>query len=156
MGVLNEDEFVTYRAVYNAKNVAFTREQLYYYFQHGTSIMENIAKKLKNNPHRYDFLKAYEERTAFFKAENKPAQVLKTYEKICTDIILRYCEQMYLKREYRDEDCISGEYMRLYRKNFRLMIKRKEIPLRRRLMYICFYIFPYSGVLMGRIFTLRK
>ena len=104
-----EDEFVTYRAVYNANSVAFTEDKLYYYYQHETSIMDNVAKKLKDNPHRYDYLKAYGERIRFFEEKNKPEQVKKTYEKICTDVILRY-----------------------------------------------FYIFPYSGVLMGRIFTLRK
>lgn len=154
--VINEDEFVTYRAVYNANSVAFTEDKLYYYYQHETSIMDNVAKKLKDNPHRYDYLKAYGERIRFFEEKNKPEQVKKTYEKICTDVILRYCEQMYLNKNERDTDCVNGGYIRLYRKNFRLMIKGRKIPLKRRLMYIAFYIFPYSGVLMGRIFTLRK
>lgn len=155
-GVWNEDEFVTYLAVYRAKNIAFTNERLHYYFQRDTSIMDDIAKKLKNNPHRYDFLKAYEERIHFFEQNNQPYQVMRTYEKICTDIILRYCEQMYLKREERDEDCINGRYMKIYKKNFNLMIRRKGMPLKRRLMYVLFRIFPYSAVIMGRIFTLRK
>ena len=118
--------------------------------------MDELAKKLKNNPHRYDFLKAYEERVRFFESENKPEQVMRTYEKVCTDIILRYCEQMYLKRTERDEDCINGNYLKLYRENFSMMIGRKGMPLIRRLMYACFYIFPWSAVLAGRIFTLRK
>lgn len=156
VGVWNEDEFVTYRAAYRAKNIAFTNERLHYYFQRSTSIMDDIAKKLKNNPHRYDFLKAYEERAQFFEREHKPEQVLRTYEKICTDLILRYCEQMYLRRADRDEDCVNGKYLRLYRDTFRVMIKRKGMPLKRRLMYLAFYICPYSAVFMGRIFTLRK
>jgi len=156
VGVLNEDEFTTYRAIYTAKNVAFTDEMLYYYYQHGTSIMDEIAKKLKNNPHRYDYLKAYDERITFFTEKNEPRQVLKTHEKICTDIILRYCEQMHLNKKDRDTDCISGEYTKNYRKHFKIMIGRKAIPPKRRLMYIAFYIFPYSAVLMSKIFTLRK
>lgn len=156
VGVLNEDEFVTYRAVYNAKKILFTEDMLYYYYQHGSSIMDNIAKKLKNNPHRYDYLKAYDERIAFFESEDKIEQVLKTHEKICTDIILRYCEQMYLKKNERDLDCINGEYNRIYNKHYKIMIKRKGIPVKRKLMYIIFHIIPYSAVLMGKIFTLRK
>lgn len=155
-GRLNEDEFVTYRAVYGAKGAAFSKEKLYYYFKRGSSIMDDIAKKLKGNPRRYDFLAAYEERALFFEGENKPEQVGKTHEKVCTDIILRYCEQMYLKRGDRDEDCVNGKYTRIYREHFRLMIKRRAIPLRRRMMYIAFFICPYSAVLMGRIFSLRK
>lgn len=156
LGVINEDEFVTYRAAYNAEKIAFTDENLYYYFQHNTSIMDNVAKKLKNNPHRYDFLKAYEERAKFFEHKNMTDQVLRTKEKICTDMILRYCEQMYLDKEDRDTDSINGTYMRIYRENFRIMIKRRSIPLKRRLMFIAFYTIPASAVLMGKIFTLRK
>lgn len=156
VGMLNEDEFVTYRAVYSAKRIAFTNERLYYYFQHETSIMTTIAKRLKDSPHRYDFLKAYEARLGFFERENLPEQVQKTHEKVCTDIILRYCEQMYLPCKECDADCVNGRYMELYRKHFAGMIRRKKMPLKRRLMYISFYIFPYSAVLMGKIFTLRK
>ena len=81
---------------------------------------------------------------------------MRTREKICTDIILRYCEQMWLKKNERDTDCVNGTYMKLYRKNFRLMIKRKGMPLKRKLMHMGFYIFPYSAIMMGKIFTLRK
>ena len=156
VGVINEDEFTTYRAVYNAEKMAFTDENLYYYFQHGTGIMAEIAKKLKNNARRYDFLKAYEERIKFFEDKKLPLQVMKTKEKICTDIILRYCEQMWLKKEDRDTDCVNGTYMKLYRQNFREMIKRKGMPLKRRLMFNSFYVMPISGVIVGRILGTRK
>ena len=156
MGVINEDEFTTYRAVYSAENMVFTDENLYYYFQHGTGIMAEVAKKLKNNARRYDFLKAYEERIKFFEEKKLPLQVMKTKEKICTDIILRYCEQMWLKKEDRDIDCINGTYMKLYRHNFKEMIKRKGMPLKRRLMFNFFYVMPISGVIAGRILGMRK
>ena len=63
---------------------------------------------------------------------------------------------MYLKKEERDTDCTDGTYMRMYRENYKLMIKRKGMPLKRRLMYIAFNMAPVSGVIMGKIFTLRK
>lgn len=156
VGMYNEDEFVTYRAVYQAKRIVFTDEKLYYYYQHGTGIMDEVAKKLKNNPHKYDYLKAYEERSRFFEEKNLPEQVMKTKEKICTDIILRYCEQMYLKKSDRDTECIDGTYMQIYRENYKLMIKRPAIPVKRKLMYQIFYRLPLVGVLMGKLFTLRK
>lgn len=155
-GVLNEDEFITYKAVFAAKKVALTGEPLYYYYQHGSSIMDTIAKKLKNNPHRYDYLTAYSQRIAFFEEKNLPLQVMKTHEKICTDIILRYCEQMHLDKNDRDTDCVNGEYTRMYREHYKLMIKRSTMPIKRKLMYIGFNICPYSAVIMGKIFTLRK
>ncbi len=155
-GVLNEDEFITYKAVFSAKKVVFTDANLYYYYQHGTSIMDEIAKKLKDNPHRYDYLTAYAERIKFFEERNLPLQVMKTHEKICTDIILRYCEQMHLDKNDRDTDCVNGEYVRMYKEHYKLMIKRSGMPPKRKLMYIAFNIFPYSAVMMSKIFTLRK
>lgn len=156
VGVINEDEFTTYKAVHKARRVAFTNERLYYYYQHGASIMDTVARKLKNNPRRYDFLTAYKERAEFFEKENKPDLVMKSYEKICTDIILRYCEQMYLEKEARDEDCVGGKYIKMYKEFYKKMIKRKGMPIKRKMMYNIFYLFPYSAVLMGKIFTLRK
>lgn len=155
-GVINEDEFVTYRAVYNAQNVVFTDENLYYYFQHGSSIMADVAGKLKGNPRKYDFLKAYSERIEFFENLNLADQVLRTKEKICTDLILRYCEQMTLKKEFRDIDCVNGTYKRIYNENYKQMIKRKSMPLKRKLMHISFYIAPFLAVLASEFFKLRK
>ena len=155
-GKINEEELVTYRTVLRAEKIAFTNEKLYYYFQHGSGIMAGIAKKLKNNPQRYDFLTAYEERIRFFEEKNMPEQIMKTKEKICTDIILRYCEQMQLKKEDRDTDCVDGIYMKIYRENYKMMIKRSGIPLKRKLMYIAFYIAPYSCVIAGKILKMRK
>ena len=81
---------------------------------------------------------------------------MKTKEKICTDIILRYCEQMYVKKEDRDTDCINGTYLKIYKENYSQMIKRREIPFKRKMMYKVFRFMPYVGVIMGKIFTLRK
>lgn len=156
VGVINEDEFTTYKVVYNASKIVFTDEKLYYYFQHGSGIMADVAKKLKNNPHRYDFLTAYEERTQFFREKNLYEQVQKTREKICTDIILRYCEQMSLEKKDRDTDCINGTYLKMYKENFKVMISRKNIPVKRKLMYIAFYIAPITGVIAGNVLQMRK
>lgn len=156
LDVINEDEFTTYKVVYKAGKVAFTNEKLYYYFQHGSGIMSDIEKNLKDNPHKFDFLKAYDERIKFFQDKDMPEQVLKTREKICTDLFLRYCEQMRLKKKYRDIDCINGTYIKLYRENFRIMIKRKGIPLPRKIMYFMFSFDPTIGVSSAILFNHRR
>lgn len=156
LNLLNEDEFTTWKAIYNASNFALIDQKLYYYYQHSNSIMDVITKKLKGNPHRTDWLKAYEERIAFFEKQNEPQQVMRTREKICTDIILRYTEQMWLKPNEREESCVNGEYKALYRDNFKKMFCRKGISFKRRLMYVAFYVVPSSSVIMGKIMGLRK
>lgn len=154
-GVINEDEFFTYRAVYAGGRTAFTGEKLYYYYQHDESIMSDVAKHLKNNPHRFDFMEAYRERIAFFEAENAPEQVQRTQEKICSDCFLRYNEQMLLPYDRRDDECNNGTYMRMYRDNFRRMIRRKGMPFKRRIIYNLFYILPRAFVLLGRFLQYR-
>ncbi len=156
VGVWNEDEFVTYKAVYKSQRVVFTNEKPYYYYQHQGSIMSDIANKLKDNPHKWDWFEAYNERIDFFVQKGESEQVMKTHEKICTDIILRYCEQMYLEKTDRDGSVANGKYLSLYRKSYKIMKERKGIPLKRRMMYFAFKICPYSAVLMGKVFTLRK
>ena len=156
IGMLNEDEFTTYRFVYEADKIGFTDEKLYYYFQHDTGIMKHIALKLKDSPHKYDYLEAYADRIRFFEDKNELMQIKRTHEKICTDIILRYTEQMQLKKAERDIDCINGTYKKIYDDNFSIMITGKTMPVKRRLMYYAFRIFPYSAVLASGIFTLRK
>ncbi len=155
-GVWNEDEFTTWRAIYKAGRVVMTEEKLYYYYQHPGSIMSDIANKLKDHPRAWDFMRAYEERIAFFEKEGKPVQVMRTHEKICTDLILRYAEQMQLPKEARNTAAADGTYVKLYRESFQKMIKRRGISLMRRLMYIVFYVWPTSAVLPGKIFGLRK
>ena len=155
-GVINEDEFTTYKVVFKAEKVVFTDEKLYYYFQHDSGIMADVAKKLKDNPHKFDFLKAYDERIKFFEEKNMPDQVMRTKEKICTDMFLRYCEQMRLEKNERDTDCINGTYMKIYRENFKAMIKRHNIPVKRKLMFIVFYIMPFAGVYAGKVLKMRK
>ena len=129
---------------------------MYYYFQHGESIMVRLTKSANDNTHKFDYLEAYAERASFFKKENKPLLVMRTYEKVCTDIILRYAEQMNLKKECRDKDCVNGIYMKIYRLYFRKMIKRKGIPLKVRCMHSLFYCFPYSAVIASKAVPLRK
>ncbi|MCH5186064.1 MAG: glycosyltransferase [Oscillospiraceae bacterium] len=152
VGVLNEDEFTTYRIIYAAETVFLTDEKLYYYFQHPNSIMSGIKKNMKGSPHLMDWMNAYRERIDFFTEQNKPIQVQRTREKICTDAILRYCEQKHLKKEDRDELSRTGRYLKIYRENFPKMITRRGISLRRRLMYVIFYIAPFSAVRVGTIF----
>ena len=154
--VINEDEFITYKAIFKAQRVVFTDEKLLYYYQRGTSIMGDVAKKMKDNPHKYDYLTAYRERIKYFAEKDLPQQVMKTHEKICTDVILRYCEQMYLDKKDRDTDCVNGDYLSIYREHYKEMIKRKGMPLKRRLMFVTFNICPYSAAVIGKIFTLRK
>lgn len=156
VGRWNEDEFFLYRAAYRCEKIAFTDEKLYYYYQRPGSIMDDIAKKLKDSPRRYDWLYAYTERIIFFKEKGEREQVLRTCEKICTDIILRHTEQLRLPKEERDPAVANGEYLRTYRNFCRIMLRRPGIPAGRRLMYRAFALCPRLARFAERFTPLRK
>lgn len=60
-GKIHEDEFLTYKLLYNSKKIAYIDEELYYYYQNDNGIMNgsNILKRL-------DRIQALEERSKFF------------------------------------------------------------------------------------------
>ena len=155
-GVLNEDEFFTYRLIYKCRRFAFTDEAMYYYYERPGSIMWQMQKKLRDNPHRFDWLKAFRERADFFRSRGEKALEQRTYEKVCIELMLRYTEQMVLPRAERDEAVNSGEYLRLYREHYRKMISLRSIPAVRKLIYTAFYICPATAVAVSKIRPLRN
>lgn len=64
VGKLHEDEFTTYRAVYEVDKVGVVEDELYAYFQNDQGIM-----RAKWNPRRLHMLEAFEQQMAF--AEEK-------------------------------------------------------------------------------------
>lgn len=64
VGKLNEDEFTTYRAVYEAEKVAVVLSELYAYYQNPNGIMLS-----QWNPRRLHILEAIEEQVAFAKEQ---------------------------------------------------------------------------------------
>lgn len=155
VGVWNEDEFITYRLVYQAGKIVFTDRPLYYYYQHPGSIMHSIANDLRDNPHRWDWLTAYRERIAYFTECGEPELVRKTQEKICTDILLRYSEQKSLPAEVRDRAVDSGEFLSLYRENYDKIKGAPFIPRKRAAIYFLFRYFPWMAVAVSKIRPLR-
>ncbi|MGN0995935.1 MAG: glycosyltransferase family 2 protein [Candidatus Ventricola sp.] len=156
VGRLNEDEFVFYRLLWKCRRFAVTTAVEYYYFQREGSIMHTIARRLKDNPHRLDWRAAFDERIRFFEALGEEKQVQRGYERICTELILRYCEQMQLPRPERDSELGGRDALREYRRLYPRMIGLDTIRPMRRLMYTVFYVCPMAAVAAGRLFTLRR
>lgn len=84
-GKIHEDEFVTYRAVYKANQIAVLSDQLYYYFQSDNSVMRNQNEKI-----RLDFLEAYAERVSFFQNAQEDRLVILTKKELAINAMLYY------------------------------------------------------------------
>lgn len=156
VGVWNEDEYITYRLVYNAGRIVFSDMPLYYYYQHPGSIMHSVANKLKDNPHNRDWLVAYAERIAYFTERGESEQITKTHEKICSDIILRYSEQKCLPADQRESAVDSGEFLSLYREHYAFLKGASFISRKRSAVYFLFRYFPWTAVAAAKIRPLRK
>lgn len=78
VGRLHEDEFTTYRTVYQAGQVAALPAKLYAYYQNPEGIMG-----AKWSPKRLDMLEAFEQQADFARAENHPRLLKKVAEGYC-------------------------------------------------------------------------
>lgn len=138
-GVINEDEFTTYKLVYKSSGIAITDEKLYYYYQRESSIMGRVISAKGRPEHKDDWLKAYLQRIAFFKREHEPEMVYRTYEKECTDLILRYTEMAASGAAEPEE---LKRYHERYTKCYRFAVRKKRITPVRRVFYGLFKYFP--------------
>ena len=73
IGKLHEDEFTTYKAIYQAGKIGVTPARLYAYYQNPEGIMRSDW-----NPRRMHVLEAFEEQIAFAQANGKDRFLKKT------------------------------------------------------------------------------
>ena len=84
-GKLNEDEFVTYKLLFQNEQVAFAQNPMYFYFQNTNGIMKSTW-----NPKKLDALEALDEQFCFFM--NSP------YQKAFESVVKKYI--WFLKENY--------------------------------------------------------
>lgn len=114
VGKLHEDEFTTYRAVYEAGKVAVTSAQLYAYFQNTSGIMQS-----KWSPRKLDALEAFEQQIAF--AEQTGNQNLRhcAYDRYLWGIIDQISQIGMLDGKEQQ----NREYLALLRKKLRNAVR---------------------------------
>lgn len=104
IGKTHEDEFTTYRLLWNIKKMAVINLYLYWYLQRSDSIMGK-----KSNIHYLDRLEAYKERVRFLKNNNMED----TYEKMLTKYyysIWNLYDKIKSSKEYDSQTCQKLEY----------------------------------------------
>lgn len=156
LGKMNEDEFLFYRLLWKCRRFGVSRAKMYYYFQRPGSIMDTVARALKDNPRRRDWREAFGERIAFFTALGEKRQVQRCYERICIELMFRYAEQMNLPRDRRAAEEVDGTMVREYRSFYPKMIGLDTIRPLRKLLFTLFYLCPMGAVLAARIHPLRR
>lgn len=84
-GKVHEDEFVTFKLIYDAKKIVYLSEQLYFYLVRDVSIMGSF------NIRRFDIFDAYTEKLDFFLQNGEKELASKTYF-LAVHMLVQYWE----------------------------------------------------------------
>lgn len=132
VGKINEDEFFTYKKIYESKKIILLREKGYYYYQQSESIMHKKQKKL-----RLDIIEAYDERIKYFENKSEKRLVEISIKEKCIREILLYARA----RGCEDETSKRLLLLDLYRREYPL-IRHKKFNVKESLLLEVYYLFP--------------
>lgn len=133
MGKIHEDEYTTYKLLYQCKKIVVTNLKFYYYRQRENSIISE-----KFNPKRLDVIQAYEEKLEFYKKKNEIELYQKEIPKFL--YILLNCYYNSKKAKFNKE--IVKNIKDKYRKIYREYKKIKSNNIKERVKYGLIYIIP--------------
>ena len=113
LGKIHEDEFVTYRALFQYDKLAVIPAEMYFYYQHSGSIMHQ-AFTIK----KYDALEGFAQQAAFYK-EHSP----KLYDIVCKRIQFYTAEYSLKARKARIYTKVPSQYKISFRKAAQILLK---------------------------------
>ena len=133
-GKIHEDEFTTYKILYNADKVAIINEYLYCYRQNEESIM---GKKF--NVKRLDILEGIEGRINFFKEHNE-----KELYNLSLEFYLQKIRESYLniKKYINENNKIESELIEKHKKYSKYLLKAKNVKIKTKFKILIFSISP--------------
>lgn len=140
-GKVHEDEYITYKILYNEDKIAITAECLYNYRQSNNSIMRSnySIKKFM------DFSEAYKEKIIYFKERGDIEvydMVIRSYLSNLSNIFIKIKKNIPNSRKY------LAEIKKEYRHYFKYAINSKNISLKNKIKVSIFYCSPvlYTGL----------
>lgn len=140
-GKVHEDEYTTYKVLFETKKVVCTSKQMYYYLQRSDSIMGN-----EFNIKRLDKLGACQEQIVFYK-ENKLFD-LENKAKISFDNNLRISMINVLKSNLDNKNEVFHNLINFYKKNDSFHSNNLVVSFKKR---IGISVFKYSPEFIVRI-----
>lgn len=150
-GKYHEDEFVTYKLLYNSKRVVINTEQLYYYTQRSQSITGQ-RYSLK----RLEKLEALKEAIDFFKERDEKELETRARARYLMNIQIAYYRVRYEMKDQQDTlRELKSEYDLEYKNVFK---DKKALTIRNKMMLTFFKLTPklYCYVVKKSIKAGRK
>lgn len=106
-----EDEFFTYKFIYNAPKIVILDEAYYYYFMSPISIMRGKKKKQP-----LQFIQAYEERIAFFEEKKESELSGISHKELAIRLMLSFIQ----RSNYEESEMSEEEMLTRFRQEYRL------------------------------------
>ena len=135
VGMIHEDMAITYRLIYNARNIVFTNKVLYFVRERPGS----ITRKEKFYKERLVVLQFLREQIEFFEEKKEDELVKKGYRNYAYALLENYNNTKKALRDKEIELEIKKEYDRIC---FRVIKEDDNISLKTRILLLLCYIFP--------------
>ena len=134
VGKIHEDEFITYKILYDVDKISIINKYLYNYRQTNESIM---GKRF--NTRRLDLLEALEEKMGFFKRKKE----IELYSNTLKYYLCRIREYYIMLKLYvKDSKIEQKKLLKKYRIGYNQYIKQKNISIVKKVKALVFYFFP--------------
>jgi glycosyltransferase involved in cell wall biosynthesis len=135
-GKIHEDDFTTFKVLYNSKKIVTTSLPLYYYLQRSNSIMGS-----EFNARHLDSLEAFSYQISFY--NNKNLLELKNKAIICLENNIRSLFRKSLNSDLENKDEILSNLINYYRNNFKYFNSDLNISSKKK---VIIYLYKYSPI----------
>lgn len=135
-GKIHEDEFTTYKVLYNSLKIVITLKKMYFYLQRSDSIMGQ-----KFNVNRLDVIEAYSNQLDFY--HDKGLVDLKEKAMLRYEILIRGNMIKVLKSDLENKEYIFRDLISQYRSHYLLF---KENQYFTRIKRKIIYLFNFSPI----------
>lgn len=98
-GIINEDDWTTWKIYYKAKTIVVTNRPLYYYTVNPNSIMSTAKRKPDTT-----YYGAYDERISFFHEKNEKDLEDVSRLQFCKSLLLSYSNEQLTKEQRKETD----------------------------------------------------
>ena len=130
IGLINEDDWTTWKLYYKSANVAVTSLALYYYTVNPASIMGQSKKKPN-----FSYLDAYKERIDFFVGTEEEDLEHCSRTQLCKSMVLAYGNNS-LTRDEKDM------ILNTFRNNWSVIKASGHVPVSLHIIFTMFNAFP--------------
>lgn len=138
VGLINEDDWTTWKLYYRAKKIVITNQALYYYSCNPNSIMANKQEKPDMT-----YFGAYEERIDFFTRLGETELVDVSRMQWCKSLLLLYANKHLTSKD-------KQEIKRLFSENWSLISHSAIVPPKLKMLFYGFERMPIVATITSR------